>query len=369
MASPSSPFPPESSAFPDFAVACGEETSDPTVLHDGAVVRVDELAASDHLAHQDRDLADVAALGVQLWRYGMPWPRTEIAPGEYDWQLWDRALAACDRAGLTPVVDLCHFGLPDHLGGFCSPEWVPAFERYVAAFLERYREPVFFTPVNEPMITSMCSGFLGFWNDRRASRADYMTALANVTLANLTAVEQIRADRDGWWIGAEGFGCHVAATPEDQQAADDARALEQLVWDLHLGVEPRGSVADVVEVVEPSVLRRIDELAGTATKVVAGHDLGGGAGQLVDASQHRRLDHLYDIGHRPAWFDAEVQVPHQLLERPGVVRCLLVLGRRGDVATEPLGTDPPAVAISADLLDGGQVGERDVRERRHVVRT
>ena len=316
MASPSSPFPPESSAFPDFAVACGEETSDPTVLHDGAVVRVDELAASDHLAHQDRDLADVAALGVQLWRYGMPWQRTEIAPGEYDWQLWDRALAACDRAGLTPVVDLCHFGLPDHLGGFCSPEWVPAFERYVAAFLERYREPVFFTPVNEPMITSMCSGFLGFWNDRRASRADYMTALANVTLANLTAVEQIRADRDGWWIGAEGFGCHVAATPEDQQAADDARALEQLVWDLHLGVEPRGSVADVAEVVEPSVLRRIDELAGTATKVVAGHDL-----YPVSVALHgERPGELAGVplsaAERVAAYDVEARAWHARYDRP-----------------------------------------------------
>ena len=259
--------------FPDFAVACGEEASDPTVLHEGAVVRVDELSASDHLARQDKDLADVAGLGVQWWRYGMPWQLTETAPGEYDWRLWDQALAACDRAGLTPIVDLCHFGLPDHLGGFCSPEWVPAFERYVAAFLERYREPRFFTPVNEPMITASFSGFLGLWNDRKASRADYMTALAHVTLANLTAIEQIRADRDGWWIGAEGFGCHVAATPEDQPAADEARALEQLVWDLHFGVEPRELVADVGDVVDPEVLRSIDVLAGTATKVVAGHDL------------------------------------------------------------------------------------------------
>ena len=39
--------------FPDFAVACGEEASDPLVLHDGAVVRVDELAASVHMAHQE----------------------------------------------------------------------------------------------------------------------------------------------------------------------------------------------------------------------------------------------------------------------------------------------------------------------------
>ena len=297
--------------FPDFAVACGEESSDPLVLHELVVVRVDELGASDHLARLDEDLSDVASLGVRWWRYGMPWQRTEVAPGEYDWTLWDRALDAAARAGLVPIVDLCHFGLPDHLGGFCSPEWVPSFERYVAAFLDRYREPMFFTPVNEPMITAMCSGFLGFWNDRRASRADYMTALAHVTLANLTAVEQIRADRDGWWIGAEGFGCHVAATEDDIASADEARALEQLVWDLHFGIEPRESVADVADVVDPSVLASIDALAGRATKVVAGHDLypvsvalhGDRPGELsgVPLSAEERIA-AYDVEAR-AWYE------------------------------------------------------------------
>ena len=58
--------------FPAFAVACGEEGSDPLVLHEGQVVRVDQYRASSHLEHLDSDLADVAGLGVAVWRYGMP---------------------------------------------------------------------------------------------------------------------------------------------------------------------------------------------------------------------------------------------------------------------------------------------------------
>ena len=58
--------------FPSFAVACGEEGSDPLVRHDGRIVRVDEYASSGHLAHLDADLAAVAGLGVTVWRYGMP---------------------------------------------------------------------------------------------------------------------------------------------------------------------------------------------------------------------------------------------------------------------------------------------------------
>src|SRR5690606_24349786 len=100
-------------SFPDFAVACGEEGSDPTVLHDGSMVRVDEYAASGHLERQDEDLAAVSGLGVEIWRYGMPWRLTEPNPGEYDWTLWDRAFGSCARNQLVPVVDLCHFGLPD----------------------------------------------------------------------------------------------------------------------------------------------------------------------------------------------------------------------------------------------------------------
>ena len=57
-----------STELPAFAVACGEEGSDPLVRHEGWVVRVDQLAASGHLVRLDGDLADVAALGVRGWR-------------------------------------------------------------------------------------------------------------------------------------------------------------------------------------------------------------------------------------------------------------------------------------------------------------
>ena len=298
-------------SFPDLVVACGEEASDPTVLHGGQIVRVDELAASGHLGRQDGDLADVAGLGVRWWRYGMPWRLTEPRPGEYDWSLWDRAFEACARHGLEPVVDLCHFGLPDHLGGFCEPDWVPAFVRYVEAFLARYPEPMFFTPVNEPMITASCSGMIGFWNDRRASRADYVRALSHVTLANLEALDRIERDRDGWWIGAEGFGCHLAATPAHQSAADEARALEQLVWDLHVGIEPRPEVADALGLIDPTVLARIHELAGRHPKVVAGHDM-----YPVSVTVHGRRSTPLTIDDRVDAYEREARAWYERYRRP-----------------------------------------------------
>ena len=296
--------------FADFVVACGEEASDPLVLHDDRVVRVDELAASGHLLHQDDDLASVAALGIEVWRYGMPWRLTEPEPAVYDWTLWDRALAACDRHGLVPVVDLCHFGLPDHHQGFCDPSWVDGFSRYVDAFLARYPEPMLFTPVNEPMITAMCSGRWGIWNDRRRTREDYFRALAHVTLANLEGIARISADRGGWWIGAEGFGCHLAATADDEAAATTARELEQLTWDLHLGIEPPASVADIGDHVDDAVLERIAGLAGPTDRVVGGHDV-----YPVSVIVHGDRDPL-SISERLAAYEREARAWHARYQRP-----------------------------------------------------
>jgi len=261
-----------SDGFPDFAWAVGEEGSDPWVEgRDGRPVRHDQFAASGHYERLECDLADVAELGIGIVRYGMPWRRSELAPGRYDWSLWDRALAACERAGLEPIVDFCHFGLPDHYAGFADPAWVEGFVRYVDAFLARYRAPRWFTPVNEPGITALMSGLLGNWNDRLRSRGDWVRILAHVCLANLEALARVRADRGGAWIGAEGFGVPVAVAAGQEEAVEERRALEWLVWDLQLGVAPPPAGERELAALPDGLRARIAGLA-TREHVVAGHD-------------------------------------------------------------------------------------------------
>ena len=138
-----------------------------------------------------------------------------------------------------------------------------------------------------------------------------MNALAHVTLANLEAMALVDADRNGWWIGAEGFGCHIAASPADQPAADAARALEQLVWDLHFGVEPRAEVADVAQLVDPSVLSRIRALAGRSERVIAGHDF-----YPVSVTVHGRLAERLTIDDRLAAYEREARLWFKRYGRP-----------------------------------------------------
>lgn len=332
--------------FPAFAVACGEEGSDPLVLHEGRVVRVDQYRASGHLERLDADLADVAGLGVKVWRYGMPWRLTEPEPGVYDWTLWDRALEACRRHGLDPVIDLCHFGLPDHHGGFCDTTWVDDFARYVDAFLARYPEPRWFTPVNEPGITAMFSSLLGMWNDRLASEDDYFVALGNVALANLEALARIRADRDGWWIGSEGFGCDLADADDEAgiRAATRARDLQQAVWDLHLGLAPRGGAARLTDVVADSIQSRIEALVGVVPpdRIIAGHDI-----YPVSVTAHgTRAGRPLSIADRVRAYEDEATAWHERYQVPFWVSETSNLGLAVDQGSEWLA----ALTTSLDTL-------------------
>ncbi len=241
------------------------------VLAAGVPYRQDQFAQSGHYLRVDDDLRSIAALGVKIVRYGAPWRVSEPEPGHYKWTLWDRAFACCAEHGLEPIVDLLHFGLPDFFDGFADHRWVDSFCRYVEAFLNRYQEPRWFTPINEPGVTAVNSGCLGLWNDRLASGTDHARILANIVLANLEALARVRGDRGGWWIGSEGFPVPVAIEPKAEDDVQALRAWTWLVWDLQFGRDPLPASARYLDPVDAALLERIRSLAVT-DRVIAGLD-------------------------------------------------------------------------------------------------
>lgn len=243
-------------------------------MSEGERIRMDQFAASGHDLVVEDDLAAIASLGVKIVRYGTPWRLAEPEPGRYDWTHWDRAFAACEAAGLEPIVEFLHFGLPDYFTGFLDDSWVDGFCRYVDAFLARYPEPRWFTPVNEPGITARMSARIGIWNDMAATPQAHAQALANIALANLEAIARIRADRNGWWIGSEGFDIPVDVSGTGAAAAkvERIRAVGGLVWDLHFGVDPAPAAAGRLDAIAPAILDRIGALAVT-DQLIAGLDV------------------------------------------------------------------------------------------------
>lgn len=175
-----------------FMFATGIENSYPTIAGaDGERRRVDEMAKCGHYKRWREDFELVKDLGIEYLRYGPPYHTTHTGPGKYDWSFADETFGALKELGITPIADLCHFGVPDWVGDFQNPDWPKLFAEYAGAFAERFPWVRLFTPVNEIFITATFSGLYGWWNERLTSDRGFVTALNHLCRANMLAMRAI----------------------------------------------------------------------------------------------------------------------------------------------------------------------------------
>lgn len=173
----------------NFMFATGIECSYPTI--DGGRVRRDLLEECGHYTHWQQDLHLVQDLGLKYLRYGLPYHRTHLGPGRYDWDFADGVMAEIQRLGLIPILDLLHFGVPDWLGNFQNPELPLRFAEYVEAVARRYPWVRYYTPVNEIYVTARASALDGLWNEQLRSGDGFVTALKHAVAANILACQAI----------------------------------------------------------------------------------------------------------------------------------------------------------------------------------
>jgi beta-glucosidase/6-phospho-beta-glucosidase/beta-galactosidase len=174
-----------------FMFATGIENSYPTVLKGDKVLRIDEMDLCDHYKRWKEDFALVEELGLSTLRYGPPYYKTHLGPGKYDWSFADETFHVLKEMGITPIVDLCHFGVPDWIGNFQNPEWPKYFAEYAKAFAKRYPWTRWFTPVNEIFVAATFSAQYGWWNERLSSDRAFVTALKHLSQANVLAMKAI----------------------------------------------------------------------------------------------------------------------------------------------------------------------------------
>lgn len=206
--------------------ATGIENSYPTIkLPDGSTKRIDEMEKTGHYEHWRKDFSLLGEIGIEFLRYGPPLYKTHVGPGLYDWDFTDETFNHLKDLNITPIVDLCHFGLPDWLGDFQNPDFPFYFAEYAQAFAERFPYLHLYTPINEIFIAAMFSAQYGWWNERLQSDKNFVTALKNLCKANVMAMHAIlKVQPDATFIQSESSEYFHAIDP---MAAPLARFLNQ----------------------------------------------------------------------------------------------------------------------------------------------
>ena len=220
---------------PPFLFATGIENSYPTISTGN---RIDQMAKSGHYTRYAEDFALVREMGIGALRYGPAYYRTHSGPDRFDWSSADDPMQMLREMQIEVIADLCHFGVPDWLGGFQDPAFPVLFAEYARAFARRYPWVRFYTPVNEIFICASFSALRGFWNECLTSEQSFVTAMRNLCMAHELAVDAILAERpDAIIVQSESVEHFHPAGRGAQTRADRENAFKYLSLDLTLGHE------------------------------------------------------------------------------------------------------------------------------------
>jgi beta-glucosidase/6-phospho-beta-glucosidase/beta-galactosidase len=224
-----------------FMFATGIECSYPKV--DGGRMRRDLLEECGHYERWREDLDLVKAMGLRYLRYGLPYHRTHLGPGRYDWSFADEVMEGMRARGIVPILDLLHFGVPDWLGNFQNPDLPTHFAEYAEAVAQRYPWVKHWTPVNEIYVAARVSAKDGFWNEQLKSDRAFVTALKHLVAASLLAGRAILRHRpDALLIQSESAEYFHELRAIPSRANRIANAMRFVSLDLLYGNPPDAEI-------------------------------------------------------------------------------------------------------------------------------
>jgi beta-glucosidase/6-phospho-beta-glucosidase/beta-galactosidase len=216
--------------------ATGIENSYPLIRENGEKKRIDEMEKCGHYKNWELDFQLVKELGIEFLRYGPPYYKTHLAPGKYDWEFTDLTFNKLKELNITPIVDLCHFGVPDWIGDFQNPDFPNWFAEYVRAFVLKFPYLQFYTPINEIFIAATFSAQYGWWNECLSSDKTFVTALKHLCKANIMAMHEIlKVQPDVTFIQSESSEYFHPMKPEAQKRANFLNQKRFLSLDLTYG--------------------------------------------------------------------------------------------------------------------------------------
>jgi beta-glucosidase len=164
--------------------------------------------AVDSWNRMAEDVALMAALKANAYRFSIEWSRLEPTEGVWDEAGWARYRELVERlreARITPMVTLLHFSLPLWLadrGGATAPDFADRFARFAAEAAKRLSPQVdLWCTVNEPNV-QMYQGYVeGVWPPGKKSRAEATSAFAGLLRAHARAAAALHAQNPKACVG------------------------------------------------------------------------------------------------------------------------------------------------------------------------
>ncbi|MFE2299247.1 GH1 family beta-glucosidase [Streptomyces sp. NPDC059445] len=190
-------------------------TAGPGHIKDGSTAAV----ACDHVHRYPEDVALLAGLGVDAYRFSVSWPRVN-SPGGLDF--YDRLVDALCAAGVRPVPTLFHWDLPAELD-WADRDTAERFAAYASAVAERLGDRVKkWITLNEPAEHTLLGHALGAHAPGKRLMFDALPVAHHQLLAHGLAVRALRAAGAGDIGIANSHGPTWAASDrtEDVEAAD-----------------------------------------------------------------------------------------------------------------------------------------------------
>jgi beta-glucosidase len=186
--------------------------------------------ACDQLNRYDDDIALLAALGFDHYRFSVEWSRIEPEPGEFSLAALDhyrRVCASCRAHGVEPVVTLHHFTNPRWVtaaGGWHTASTVEHFLRFAARTVEHLGDLVGRScTINEPNVVAFMGYQMGMFPPGVTDDRQYRAAMANFLDAHERVVPVLKSGPGDFPVGLTLSMTDFQAVPDDDPAAQRVR--------------------------------------------------------------------------------------------------------------------------------------------------
>jgi len=224
----------------------------PGAIADGSTGDV----ADDHYHRFGEDVALMADLGMDAYRFSLGWPRIQPegrgGVNQAGIDFYRRLADALLKQGLTPWATLYHWDLPQSLedaGGWLERDTAQRFAEYTALAVDGLRDSVsHWITINEPW----CSAFLGYASGHHAPGRQQGTRSAraahHLLLAHGLGLDEIRRRSPEATAGITLNLYSVRAASDSAEDVDAARRIDGLSNRLFLDPVLRGHYPnDVLE--------------------------------------------------------------------------------------------------------------------------